>query len=212
MSASDSTPTVVLVHGTFVDASSWNGVIPELRAAGLDVVAPPNLLRGVGTDAAYLTGFVTTLGRPVVLAGHSYAGAVISQTGSDPGNVAGLVYIAAYAPEAGETLGAINDRTSTSRPTGRRHQRAFTPDAAEPTRRWRGRDRTHRCSPRLPGHRSPPGRPRPQGGSQPAATATGHEPPMTKPKYLARRACMGQSHELRVSPARNCSGVAVVGW
>ena len=106
----DATPTVVLVHGAFVDASSWNGVIAELKAAGLDVVAPPNLLRGVGVDAAYLTGFVAALGRPVVLAGHSYAGAVISQTGSDAGNVVGLVYIAAYAPEAGETLGAINAR------------------------------------------------------------------------------------------------------
>jgi pimeloyl-ACP methyl ester carboxylesterase len=110
MSTPDTTPTVVLVHGAFVDASSWNGVIAELKAAGLDVVAPPNLLRGVGTDAAYLTGFVAALGRPVVLAGHSYAGAVISQTGSDAGNVAGLVYVAAYAPEAGETLGAINAR------------------------------------------------------------------------------------------------------
>ena len=70
MSTPDSTPTVVLVHGAFVDASSWNGVITELKAAGLDVVAPPNLLRGVGVgvDAVYLTGFVKALGRPVVLA------------------------------------------------------------------------------------------------------------------------------------------------
>src|SRR6516225_11705877 len=79
MSTPDIAPTVVLVHGAFV-------------------------------DAAYLTGFVAALGRPVVLAGHSYAGAVISQTGSDASNVAGLVYVAAYAPEAGETLGAINTR------------------------------------------------------------------------------------------------------
>ena len=101
------TPTVVLVHGAFVDASSWNGVIAELKAAGLDVVAPPNLLRGVGVDAAYLTGFVVPPGRP----GRPFLRrAVISQTGSDAGNVAGLVYVAAYAPEAGETLGAINAR------------------------------------------------------------------------------------------------------
>jgi pimeloyl-ACP methyl ester carboxylesterase len=79
MSTSDLTPTVVLVHGAFVDASSWNGVIAELKAAGLDVVAPPNLLRGVGVgvgvgvDAAYLTGFVEALGRRVVLVAHSYA-------------------------------------------------------------------------------------------------------------------------------------------
>jgi pimeloyl-ACP methyl ester carboxylesterase len=76
----------VLVHGAFVDASSWNGVIAELKAAGLDVVAPPNLLRGVGVDAAYLTGFVEALGRRVVLVGHSYAGAVISQTGKRAGS------------------------------------------------------------------------------------------------------------------------------
>jgi len=98
MSTPDLAPTVVLVHGAFVDASSWTGVIAELKAAGLDVVAPPNLLRGEG------------LGRPVVLVAHSYAGAVISQTGSDARNVAALVYVAAYAPEAGEILGAINAR------------------------------------------------------------------------------------------------------
>ena len=106
----DTTPTVVLVHGAFVDASSWNGVIAELEAAGIDVVAPPNLLRGVGVDAAYLTGFVEALGRPTVLVGHSYAGAVISQAGSDAKGVVGLVFVAAFAPEAGETLAAINAR------------------------------------------------------------------------------------------------------
>src|SRR5579859_2012779 len=106
----DAAPTVVLVHGAFVDASSWTGVMAELNRAGLDALAPPNLLRGVGVDAAYLTGFVRALGRPAVLVGHSYAGAVISQTGSDAGNVTGLVYVAAYAPESGETLGAINAR------------------------------------------------------------------------------------------------------
>src|SRR5215472_12227409 len=74
MSTPDIAPTVVLVHGAFVDASSWTGVIAELNAAGIDVVAPPNLLRGVGVDAAYLAGFVAALGRPVVLVGHSYAG------------------------------------------------------------------------------------------------------------------------------------------
>jgi pimeloyl-ACP methyl ester carboxylesterase len=108
MSTSDL--TVVLVHGAFVDASSWTGVITELKTADLDVVAPPNLLRGVGVDAAYLTGFVASLGRQVILVGHSYAGAVISQTGSDASNVSGLVYVAAYIPEAGETLGVINAR------------------------------------------------------------------------------------------------------
>jgi pimeloyl-ACP methyl ester carboxylesterase len=106
----DATPTVVLVHGAFVDASSWNGVIAELGAAGIDAVAPPNLLRGVGADAAYLTGFIEALGRPAVLIGHSYAGAVISQAGSDAQGVTGLVFVAALAPEAGETIAAINAR------------------------------------------------------------------------------------------------------
>jgi pimeloyl-ACP methyl ester carboxylesterase len=120
MSTADLTPTVVPVHGACVDASSWNGVIAELKATGLDVVAPPNPLRGVGVDAAYLTGFVEALGRPVVLVAHSYGGAVISQTGSDASNAAGLVYVAAYAPEAGETLGP-------SRPPGSHRGRAGNP-------------------------------------------------------------------------------------
>ena len=152
MSTSDITPTVVLVHSAFVDASSWNGVIAELKAAGLDVVAPPNLLRGVGTDAAYLTGFVKALGRPVVLAAHSYAGAVISQTGSDAGNVAGLVYIAAYAPEAGETLGAINARypTCRCRPRCAPSPTPTTAASRRPTRSSTPRCSTTRCAPRRP--------------------------------------------------------------
>ena len=71
-------------------------------------MAPPNLLRGSACTPP--TDFVEALGRRVVLVAHSYAGAVISQTGSDASNIAGLVYVAAYAPEAGETLGAINAR------------------------------------------------------------------------------------------------------
>ncbi len=71
-------------------------------------MAPPNLLRGVGVDAAYLTGFVEALGRPAVLVGHCYAGAVISQAGSDAKGVVGLVFVAAFAPDAGETRAAIN--------------------------------------------------------------------------------------------------------
>jgi pimeloyl-ACP methyl ester carboxylesterase len=103
-------PTVVLVHGAFADASSWNGVIAELRASGVDAVAPPNPLRGVAADAAYLTSFVDQIGRATLLVGHSYAGAVITQTGTDAQQVAGVVYVAAFAPEAGEKLGDINAR------------------------------------------------------------------------------------------------------
>jgi pimeloyl-ACP methyl ester carboxylesterase len=101
---------VVLVHGAFVDGSSWAGVITELEAAGIDVVAPPNLLRGITTDAAYLTAFVEALGRKAVLVGHSYGGAVITQAGSAAKNVVSLVYVAAFAPDEHEPLGAINAR------------------------------------------------------------------------------------------------------
>jgi len=107
---SDDTPTVVLVHGAFVDGSSWAGVIAELKAADVDVIAPPNMLRGIGADAAYLTGLVNALDRPVVLVGHSYGGAVITQAGADANRVVGLVYVAAFAPEEGEPLVEINAR------------------------------------------------------------------------------------------------------
>ena len=104
------TPTVVLVHGAFVDGSSWAGVITELEAAGVDVIAPPNMLRGIDADAAYLTGLVNGHGGPVVLVGHSYGGAVITQAGTDADRVVGLVYVAAFAPEENEPLGEINAR------------------------------------------------------------------------------------------------------
>jgi pimeloyl-ACP methyl ester carboxylesterase len=103
-------PIVVLVHGAFADAASWDGVIKELEAADVAAVAPPNLLRGVGPDAAYLTSFVEQLGRPAILVGHSYAGAVISQTGADADNAVGLVFVAAFAPETDEKLADINAR------------------------------------------------------------------------------------------------------
>ena len=76
-------PTVVLVHGAFADASSWSGVIAELQAAGVNVTAPPNQLRGIPADAAYLTSFVNQLGGPTILVGHSYGGALITQSGTD---------------------------------------------------------------------------------------------------------------------------------
>jgi pimeloyl-ACP methyl ester carboxylesterase len=112
MTATPSTsgPTVVLVHGAFGDASGWAGVINELSAAGVNVVAPPNLLRGLISDAAYITSFLKQLGGRVVLVGHSYGGAVITQSGADAGNVVGLVYVNAFGPDAKESLGAIGDR------------------------------------------------------------------------------------------------------
>jgi pimeloyl-ACP methyl ester carboxylesterase len=105
-----SSPTVVLIHGAFADASSWSGVISALHAAGVQTVAPANALRGVETDAAYLTSFVNQLEGPTLLVGHSYGGALISQSGSDARDVRGLVFVAAFAPETNETLSDINAR------------------------------------------------------------------------------------------------------
>ena len=105
-----STPTVVLVHGAFADASSWAGVLTELDAAGIDAVAPANPLRGIPSDAAYLTSFVNQLGRPTLLVGHSYGGAIITQSGTDASGVRGLVFVNAFAPEADEKLSDINAR------------------------------------------------------------------------------------------------------
>jgi pimeloyl-ACP methyl ester carboxylesterase len=98
--------TVVLVHGAFADASSWNGVITRLQAKGVPVMAPANPLRGIAADSAYLAAVLAQIEGPVVAVGHSYGGAVITNAATDAKNVAGLVYVAAFAPDEGETLGA----------------------------------------------------------------------------------------------------------
>ena len=97
-------PTVVLVHGAFADASSWNGVIERLQAKGVQVTAVANPLRGVSIDAAYLAGLLQELPGPVVAVGHSYGGAVITNAATQAPNVVGLVYVAAFAPDQGERL------------------------------------------------------------------------------------------------------------
>ena len=105
---SEATPTVVLVHGAFADASSWNGVITRLQAKGVQVTAPANPLRGIAADSAYIAAFLEQIEGPVVAVGHSYGGAVITNAATDAKNVVGLVYVAAFAPEEGETLGAAS--------------------------------------------------------------------------------------------------------
>jgi pimeloyl-ACP methyl ester carboxylesterase len=100
-------PTVVLVHGAFADASSWNGVIQRLQQQGWTVVAPANPLRGVAADSAYLASVVNQLDGPVLLVGHSYGGAVITNAATDAPNVVGLVYVAAFAPDRDERLGDV---------------------------------------------------------------------------------------------------------
>jgi pimeloyl-ACP methyl ester carboxylesterase len=103
----DAKPTIVLVHGAFADASSWNGVIERLQQQGWTVVAPANPLRGVAADSAYLASVVNQLDGPVLLAGHSYGGAVITNAATDATGVVGLVYVAAFAPDEGEVLGDV---------------------------------------------------------------------------------------------------------
>ncbi|MFL5758503.1 MAG: alpha/beta fold hydrolase [Thermomicrobiales bacterium] len=110
----DSTPTanrapltVALVHGAFADASGWNGVIKLLEAAGVTVTAPPNPLRGIAYDAAYIASFLNQIPGPVLLVGHSYGGAVITNAGSKAKNAVGLVYVAGLAPDEGENLLAL---------------------------------------------------------------------------------------------------------
>lgn len=99
-------PTVVLVHGAFADASGFAGVIRELENAGHPVVAPPNPLRSVASDAAGIAAAVSAIDGPVVLVGHSYGGAVITVAGVED-NVKALVYLSAYVLEEGESLGEL---------------------------------------------------------------------------------------------------------
>jgi pimeloyl-ACP methyl ester carboxylesterase len=103
------TPTVVLVHGAFADAAGWTGVIAELQRHGIPVIAPPNPLRGLAADAAYVASVTAQIDGPVVLVGHSYGGALITVAGTTE-NVVGLVYVAAYVLEEGESLGELQGR------------------------------------------------------------------------------------------------------
>jgi pimeloyl-ACP methyl ester carboxylesterase len=99
--------TVVLVHGAFADASSWNGVVERLLAADVEVAAPANPLRGIAHDSAYIASFLEQIPGPVLAVGHSYGGAVISNAATGADNVVGLVYVAAFAPKEGERLGEV---------------------------------------------------------------------------------------------------------
>jgi pimeloyl-ACP methyl ester carboxylesterase len=106
--------TVVLVHGAFADASSWNGVIERLQAKGVAVTAPPNPLRGISADSAYMASVFEQIDGPVLAVGHSYGGAVITNAATDAKNVVGLVYVAAFAPDEGEMLGVVENGSKDS--------------------------------------------------------------------------------------------------
>ncbi|MEV6627652.1 alpha/beta hydrolase [Amycolatopsis sp. NPDC051106] len=105
-----SKPTIVLVHGAFADSSSWTGVVAKLREQGFPVVAVANPLRGVESDAAYVADVVKNVEGPVVLAGHSYGGALITRAATETPNVRALVYIAAFQPDAGESVFELSGR------------------------------------------------------------------------------------------------------
>jgi pimeloyl-ACP methyl ester carboxylesterase len=107
MSTDDAPLTVVLVHGAFADSSSWNGVIERLQAKGVQVTAPANPLRGISIDSAYIAGVLEDIPGPVIAVAHSYGGAVITNAAAQAGNVIGLVYVAAFAPDEGERLGEV---------------------------------------------------------------------------------------------------------
>jgi pimeloyl-ACP methyl ester carboxylesterase len=107
-------PTVVLVHGAFADASSWNGVIERLQAKGVQAKAPANPLRGISIDSAYIAGVLEETPGPVIAVGHSYGGAVITNAAKQAKNVVALVYVAAFATEEGEVLGDVEEGSKDS--------------------------------------------------------------------------------------------------
>ena len=95
--------TIVLVHGAFAESASWNPVIERLQARGLDAVAAANPLRSVAGDAAYVRDVIAGVGGPVLLVGHSYGGFVITEAAAGNDAVVGLVYVAAFGPDTGES-------------------------------------------------------------------------------------------------------------
>lgn len=103
-------PTIVLVHGAFAESSSWNGVLTHLADAGVEAVAAPNPLRSVAGDAASVSDLVRSIDGPVVLVGHSYGGQVITNVDLDAGDIVGAVYVAAFAPEPGESAAELAAR------------------------------------------------------------------------------------------------------
>ena len=160
-------PTIVLVHGAFANSSSWYGVITILERGGYSVVAAANPLRSVKGDADTVRALLATINTPVVLVGHSYGGMVISNAANGQANVKALVYVAPFAPDAGENHGDLNSKFPGSLvgpalappvplPGGchdlyvqqEKFHDAFAPDvpadAARPRRRRRGPSRTSR--------------------------------------------------------------------
>lgn len=102
--------TIILVHGAYAGSSSWNNVVAELVAKGYPVMAAANPLRSVKGDADYVSSLVKSVKGPVVLVGHSYAGSVIANAANGNDNVKGLVFVAGFAPESGESAFDLSGR------------------------------------------------------------------------------------------------------
>ncbi len=126
-SHSDVRPTIVLEHGAWADGSSWNGVVTRLQRDGYTVDVPPDPLRGVASDSAYLASYLATIPGPIVLVGHSYGGFVTTDAATGNPNVKALVYVDAYIPAQGDTLNSLTAQFPGSRiaPTAL----AFVPSA-----------------------------------------------------------------------------------
>jgi pimeloyl-ACP methyl ester carboxylesterase len=106
--AAKAKPTIVLVHGAWANSASWDGVIDRLHADGYTVYAPPNPLRSLMGDAHSIAGFLRTIKGPVVLVGHSYGGAVITNAAEEVSNVKALVYDDAFVPAKGESVSQLD--------------------------------------------------------------------------------------------------------
>jgi pimeloyl-ACP methyl ester carboxylesterase len=126
-------PTVALVHGAFADSSGWNDVVAQLLGSGVRVQAISNPLRGITHDTAYVSSALGQISGPVLAVGHSYGGAVITNAALGAGNVVGLVYVAAFAPDEGETLQDIEaDSTDSVLNSALLQLRYPTDDGSEP--------------------------------------------------------------------------------
>src|SRR3954471_762081 len=113
-STQGATPTVVLVHGAFADSSGWNGVVERLQRADVPVQAVSNPLRGIAADSAYVASALAQIPGPLLAVGHSYGGAIITNAAVRAGNVLGLVYVSAFAPDEGEKLIEIENGSTDS--------------------------------------------------------------------------------------------------
>jgi pimeloyl-ACP methyl ester carboxylesterase len=111
-------PTIVLIHGDWADASSWNGVSERLQRQGYTVVAPPNPLRGPTSDAQYVAAYLKTIPGPIVVVAHSYGGFVATNAAAGLPNLKAMVYIDAFIPDAGQTLADLSAGSCVDPATG----------------------------------------------------------------------------------------------